>query len=55
MLGIVLLVINPAIIIVQCGDTAPVALIERIKRWDFVCQSVDTVKCINLDFIYSSW
>ena len=43
MLGVVLLIISPAISIIQSGNAAPVALVERVERLNFICQSVNAV------------
>ena len=43
MLGIVLLIISPAISIIQSENAAPVALVEREERLNFICQSVNAV------------
>ena len=54
MLGVVLLIISPAISIIQSENAAPVALVERVERLDLVCQSVDTEKHIDLYIFYGS-
>ena len=43
MLGVVLLIISPAISIIQSGNAAPVALVERVERLNFISQSVYAV------------
>lgn len=43
MLGVVLLIISPAISIIQSGNAAPVALVERVELLNFICQSVNAV------------
>ena len=54
MLGVVLLIISPAISIIQSGNAAPIVLVERVERLNFVCQSVDTEKHIDLYIFYGS-
>lgn len=54
MLGVVLLIISPAISIIQRGNAAPVALVERVELLNFICQSVNAVQCIDLSIFYGS-